>query len=263
MSELLLHGCLTKVARAKEHLGMLKSSVESFTLDREAYSIVKEMDTDTGVHTLRLQIYRDPTLDDWALLIGDCIHNMRSALDHLFWALVLLKYPNGTNTWSPDAAFPITRHKHIFESRKPRLEQWVGKNVTEMLENMQPYQGAGPDKNALLFIHEWDITDKHKLLVPLVWIAEQGELTFERGGKHPSPAIHTTFHAARMENDAVIATIKVSPPDAVMDVDFNPTLGIVFETDPIAHIVIPALESLIGVVESVIKDFDPLFNTPS
>jgi hypothetical protein len=139
-------------------------------------------------------------------------------------------------------AFPILRDRGTFNGRKAKIERWVGQRAAAMIENMQPYQGAGPDKNALLFIHSRDITDKHKLLVPLVGIAEHGQLVIQ-GGDHPSPSIHTVFSAAAIEDDAVLAKIT--------------------ETEPISHIVVPSLESLISVVENVGSDFAPLFGHSS
>jgi hypothetical protein len=252
-----LVGYRAKIARAKEHLRVLKESIDSFILDRNAYSVIKEPNPETGVFVFRLQLHRSPPLTEWSLIIGDCIHNMRSALDHLFWQLVLLENPSGVA--DSTASFPILRDRGTFKGRKAKIEGWIGKRAAAMVENMQPYQGAGPDKNAFLFIHSRDITDKHKLLVPFVGVSERGQIAL-KGGDFDTPNIHVELPGGPLENGTIIATITVSPPDGVVDVDFNPTLGIVFETDPIAHIVLPSLEMLIGVVESVGGDFAPLFS---
>jgi hypothetical protein len=251
-----LVGYRAKIARAKEHLCELKESIDSFILDRNAYSVIKEPNPETGVFVFRLQLHRSPPLTEWSLIIGDCIHNMRSALDHLFWQLVLLENPNGVADTT--ASFPILRDRGTFKGRKAKIERWIGQRAATMVENMQPYQGAGPDKNPFLFIHSCDITDKHKLLVPFVGITEHGEIAL-KPGEFNTPSIRTEFLGGPLENGTILATITVSPPEGVVDVDFNPTLGIVFETDPIAHIVLPSLEMLIFVVESVGTEFVPLF----
>lgn len=261
MSSLLLSGYLAKVERAKEHLGVLEVSVNTFVTDRNAYSVIKEVDAKAGVFTFRLKLHKEPPLVEWSLVLGDCIHNMRSALDHLFWALVLLKHPHGVKGAS-SANFPILRDPNTFKSRKSNLENWVGKGVAAMLENMQPYQGAGPDKNGLLFIHECDITDKHKLLVPLAGIAERGELVLKRGNDHPSPHVHTELLNVPMEDGAVIARITVAPAESVMDVDFNPTIGIILNPDGVREdVMFPSLADLLEILASVYGDFAPLFQS--
>lgn len=90
---------------------------------------------------------------------------MRAALDHLFYALILLRHPKGVE--DSTVHFPILKDRGTFFGRKKKLEDWIGPEAAAMIENVQPYQGAGPSKNALFFIHTSDVADKHRLLLPL------------------------------------------------------------------------------------------------
>lgn len=192
-------------------------------------------------------------------MIGDCIHNMRAALDHLFWALILLKNPSGVR--ASDAIFPILRDRTTFKGRKAKIENWVGKDVAAMIERMQPYNGAGPDQNALLFIHTSDIADKHKLLIPFLGVVQGGQVRLQLANEStPMPDFPTEFVAGALEDNAKIAEVRVSPPEAVVDVDIDIALNVIFESmAPNVYVVTPSLESLIGVVESVAADFASQF----
>ena len=50
--------------------------------------IVAESDPNTGDQVFKFRV-RAPIPVDLSLVIGDAVHNLRSALDHLAWQLVL------------------------------------------------------------------------------------------------------------------------------------------------------------------------------
>src|SRR6266536_1025914 len=75
-----------KLKRAEKHIGELNSALEEFYATKP-YGIRKKIDPDT-----RDQIYYLTRLDSVplpiSLIIGDVLQNLRSALDHLAYALV-------------------------------------------------------------------------------------------------------------------------------------------------------------------------------
>src|SRR4051812_7680913 len=82
-----LEGVRLKLVRADEHLETLDNQITSF-LEREPYSVSYERKPDGSEHIYRAHVVEDPPLA-LGVLIGDCLQNMRSALDHLVWQLAL------------------------------------------------------------------------------------------------------------------------------------------------------------------------------
>lgn len=263
-----LNGFDAKIRRTKEHLGTFQASVRSYLDDPEAYSIIEEPDLETGVFTYRLHVYRQPPSEEWSLLFGDCIHNLRAALDHLFWALVLLKHPKATddpkvvrNHWK--ANFPIYGDRTRFVRRQSDLEYFVGKDALATLERMQPYHGLGAGKG-LQVINECDVTDKHRLLVPMVALAIRSDVFMDRGknNSYTGPIdIEHTAPPTNMETGAVVGKITISPPKAVVKVNYKPTLNVILKMDGLTEVFTPeSTISLIEVVEAVRRVFAARFD---
>src|SRR5262249_4018917 len=109
-----LTGVLAKIERAKKHIRDLDSAIQSFR-DTDPYGVRTENDSQTGQIIQRIQV-RSQVPSTLSLLIGDAVHNLRSALDHLAWQLV---EANG-DTPTTKTAFPIykTLAKYTTESTR-------------------------------------------------------------------------------------------------------------------------------------------------
>ena len=96
---------------------------------------------------------------DASLFIGDCVHNLRSALDHLVWQLV----EAGGGTPNKDTFFPIcdSPHKYASAIGKGEIEKMAGRAKT-ILREVQPFV---THDDTLSVMHELDRFDKHRLLI--------------------------------------------------------------------------------------------------
>lgn len=104
----------------------------------------------------------DPSLP---MIVGDCFHNLRSALDHLTYQLALL---NGTGR---DAAsrisFPVyatpKKFKNFVDSR---VAKFISTAALREIESLQPYHTSDPPEiDALWQLTELDNIDKHRLFI--------------------------------------------------------------------------------------------------
>src|SRR5438128_2720160 len=85
-----LAGIHLKVSRANEHLNDLRKIVtgcESATCE-----VVIENDLESDIGWLTLRLPQPPR--NLSIVAGDCLYNLRSALDHLVWQLVLSNPPH-------------------------------------------------------------------------------------------------------------------------------------------------------------------------
>jgi hypothetical protein len=124
------------------------------------YGIQRRDNPETGECTFYLTQVPDipPRL---VAIIGDALHNLRSALDHLAWQLVIKAGNIPTNV----TAFPIcdSAKHHQHESRK-RLKG-MSQNAIDAIDNLKPYKGGGDPDNLLWCLHRLNAIDKHRLLV--------------------------------------------------------------------------------------------------
>ena len=68
----------------------------------------------------------------WAVILGDAVHNLRSALDHLIWQLVLLDTgKDGSN----EHQFPVASsgERRILEHRQGRWSEHARHAVARYL----------------------------------------------------------------------------------------------------------------------------------
>src|SRR5204862_8169161 len=85
MPRLDLSGAHAKLDRAYEHLQALNAEIERWVA-RYPYGLRHEVGDEGREHVGFLEVYRRPDSAQFGLLIGDCAHNLRSALDHLAFA---------------------------------------------------------------------------------------------------------------------------------------------------------------------------------
>ena len=147
-----------KVERAKEHIRELGRSIQAFR-DSNPYGFIIEDDLQTGDKVHRLEI-RKETPDCFALLIGDAVHNLRSALDHLAWQLVI------ANGQVPISGPGGTQFRIYNPSPKPKPMQGkiqgISADAQKLIDGIKPYRGGNDDLWAL---EQLDVIDKHKLLI--------------------------------------------------------------------------------------------------
>jgi hypothetical protein len=77
----IFHGPRLKVERAKKHIDDFNQEIIEFT-GRDPYGIIEDRDSQPGKLVIRY-VVRAPPPHTWPLLVGDAIHNLRSALDLL------------------------------------------------------------------------------------------------------------------------------------------------------------------------------------
>jgi hypothetical protein len=81
-----LKGVRVKIDRAKKHLSELDRSIRAFEA-LHPYSVMPDKKSEPSYVIDRFWLNVDIP-DEWAAVLGDCVHNLRSALDLLAVALV-------------------------------------------------------------------------------------------------------------------------------------------------------------------------------
>jgi hypothetical protein len=133
-----------KLRWARRHYEALAPALREFE-ETKPYSISAQADFEAGRYEFHVHDLKPPN-PDWALMLGDCIHNARSALDCLMAQLYGLA--SGTDPKDIDwLQFPITSKpehflaaKGISKARKEiRFSGFLGR-----IEEIQPFNARNP-----------------------------------------------------------------------------------------------------------------------
>lgn len=172
-------GCIAKYQRAQFHYDVLRKEIETRYGGTDAlatFTMERGIDPDNPrIFRWVVSEFDQPPLE-WATIVGDVVHNLRSSLDHLVYELSFL----GTQG-NPGAktAFPCVLTKKSWDSKeiqKVKL-QGVLESHKQKLYTAQPCyrrrDDASPEAfnlrrhNALWVLQELSNDDKHRMLLPV------------------------------------------------------------------------------------------------
>lgn len=234
-----------KVARAESHIAELQGRVNSW-LASDPITNRAAIDEDRLGWTLRLIVRQPPPIEEWATIVGDVVHNLRSALDALVWTLATA---NGSEPSRPtQVQFPIVGNseKWADEARR-RLGDLPGK-YADRIKSLQPFNhpAGEEDHNALALLHQLDIDDKHKAgltaRVTPAGIQHDGHVRFfsaEAASRNAPP--RTTLHEPEIRSDALLVEETTVDPIDTVKGNFRLSLILGLETP---HGSVPLFETL-------------------
>jgi len=174
-------GVREKLRRAHMHREDFERRVRRF-VHTKAYTAVREDDVEAGKRRWIVQVHKRPPLIRWGALLGECLFDFRSALDHLALDLAV------ANTSGPLSAEVEEKSEFpIFWKRTPtkrELDNRIGSihpDARRLIEKMQPY--GRKDRAALKYLDALHNFDKHRTLHLVVGVgtglAHFGDMDFE------------------------------------------------------------------------------------
>jgi hypothetical protein len=145
------HNHELKLERATEHLSTLQDQIDEW-IDA-TYRYVAELDPRSGKKHIFVQVLNAPPAA-FRPIIGDCLHNLRSALDNLAYELAVAHHK---------CALPEPFHrKSEFPILRTRLAAYTQRRKY-LFKRLQPYQrGAKYWVHPLWQLHHLNNLDKHR-----------------------------------------------------------------------------------------------------
>ncbi|MEA2998554.1 MAG: hypothetical protein QOK17_387 [Sphingomonadales bacterium] len=127
--------------------------------DSKPYELFPEQDPNTGEHVYRVRVHKCVP-DEFSIIVGDVVHNLRSALDQLVCGLVRAnrKQVTGGN------GFPIMGSRKSFEDAAVGKLKNVGAKADRFIRRLKPYKGGNA---SFWLLSELDNMDKHNAIVPV------------------------------------------------------------------------------------------------
>jgi hypothetical protein len=153
-----MDSALLKIKRAEKHL----SELSILFRKKKPFSYFIETNCKTGLRSTFAKRNID-VANDAAIIIGDIIHNLRSAIDHAYWTCTN-EYAKNDNE-KRNIQFPIAKTEADFiNCVLTGLPKKVSESFCLALTELKPYRDSG--NQLLCAIHDMDVKDKHKLLIP-------------------------------------------------------------------------------------------------
>jgi hypothetical protein len=250
LTSALLDEARDKVCRGKEHYYALDMELQKFW-DSKPSIVAHEYDEKQAKNLFRFKVQRVAPLSTWALIIGDAVHNARSALDYVAWRIA------GGDIGDRDTLFPICECPGQFKAiAKRRLSRVHPDAITE-IGKFQPYLRPNMQESALWLLETLENRDKHKLLTPTQTFVFMSSFEF----RDPLPCTLPVRPGSRIEHDAVVVEVPGAPnADVNMKLEFS--MDILFKRGIVSssadYEVRQGLIKIFEAVEMVIAAFDRL-----
>jgi hypothetical protein len=103
----------------------------------------------------------DPPPPRLGVLVGDFVHNLRSALDHVVWQLALTRGDEP----STELQFPIVSDRERWPGAVRRRLPDVPDEAVRLIETMQPYHHDDPMTHPLAVLRDLSNEDKHRVIL--------------------------------------------------------------------------------------------------
>jgi hypothetical protein len=162
---------LAKIDRAREQIEALKTELHA-AMESDAHKLDVKLTRDTygGHAALTLTVSRLPVFStEVSLLIGEVVHNLRSALDHLAWHLIP---PARIEQLSGRAAevvyFPMARNRRGYLASISQRLPGTSNDQRNVIERYQPYHRSEAGR-AMRTLRTLSNTDKHRFIVPALY----------------------------------------------------------------------------------------------
>lgn len=162
-----------KFARAMQHLNDLHSQIQLWSararVDKDC--VISEDRTRLDVF---LRLEHRPPVSQWSLILGDYLHNLRSALDAVVWELANL---DGRCPSVPHRVqFPVAMKENDWKRIADRDLSTVPPTALERIRLTQPFNVDDPTTAPIYLLHRLDIQDKHRSLLHFKFKLQQIKL---------------------------------------------------------------------------------------
>jgi len=211
MLEQLLSSCLAKIKASEAHLDRFNEATNRFFEGKSQIApIAGEANPQRTKYVFTIEEVIDWPALEFGVIIGDCVHCLRSALDQLVWGLARV----------PDSrtAFPICRTEKEWITDAPSRYWSVPDTYISLINRAQPYhRGDKAAEHPLALLSVLSNLDKHRGIPTIALVPDNHQC--EIGLTHGIAEISNVRFkkGAVYERGAVIAEAKIVPDDSGLE----------------------------------------------
>jgi hypothetical protein len=253
-----------KTERAKEHIRDLKTEIGAF-FSKNPYKIGAKRNSQT-----RKPIYYVTDVAEIperiSAIVGDVLQNLRSALDHLAYALFMIGPGGRAGAHGNWVYFPICDDASKYATESPRKIKGLGQDAIDSINATKPYKGGN---DTIWLLHKLNNIDKHRFVI-LVGGAfrsmDLGAIVSQYARKaFPQHADMPTLHAFFSPGDPMFPLkvgdeLYIGAPDEEMNEEMQFAFDIAFGEPGIIEgkPLIETLQSMANLIDNLLTDFAPL-----
>lgn len=250
------HSYEKKLANAYAHLETLRGEVAAWAGSHPyTWSVEYDPSEQEQIYFAELT---DPPFDRFGSLAGDCLHNMRAALDHLVFEAseVALGQPLPQDV-AEKTEFPIFGPKPLDAKSRKRRIGLLPEEAQVLIEGMQPHTyGTAFTEHPLWVLHDLERIDKHRLPVSarpmfhdmLITVPATAGIRERPGGRAKYSVSFNT--EATFDGRTEMARFPSSAPPEIDDMNLEMSLDVVLDEKMPAggHSLVPLAENLLNYV---------------
>jgi hypothetical protein len=129
------------LSRAEKHFKSVDVDISN-VMESKPYFVALEYDAKESKYLCRVRKVKPLPQEHWALVIGDCVHNARSALDYIAWRLAGSKLSDRNTMW------PIFETPEGFAGRGLQRLSGIHPDARAEIVKLQPYNEPNPQLGA-------------------------------------------------------------------------------------------------------------------
>jgi hypothetical protein len=238
-----------KLSRAEKHLRGFNQCVQRFR-ETDPYRTTRHLEGDGAEHVYTVEIRSYPP-PDLGAIVGDLLHNLRSALDSVVYDLSVAAKPALTEKERGSVGFPIALREKNFDMAKVR---YAPRAAQAEVKCAQPYTGDKADMHPLWLLSRFNNVDKHRQVLVVPANTMGGSWQDSSLPERPRESFHPL---GPFEDGAELARFSFSEPQPEVDMDFAPMLNVSLDDR-----VLPAsfdMEEMVACVRDTVPRFERFF----
>lgn len=218
-----------KLDRADQQIDSLRADLlAALDVHKSEQWLDLKSDTYGEKPAITLYVTRVPVLStEMSLAIGEIVHNLRSSLDQLAWALVpASEMRRLTHRQRIGIRFPMVRSRARYLSSIHRRLPGVDSEHLATIERYQPYRRA-PAGRAVRILQSLSNTDKHRANVPAQFYPVGFRCNLKFKNAEPRERITRLAPGRRLKlgTRLVTWTFSIRPSDVSMDLEISASPG--------------------------------------
>ena len=222
--------CWLKIGRAEEHAKTVSDEITTWEdAEPKPYSFTRHRDAQGHRYSITVH-FSIPYRDRWALIAGDCIHNLRCALDHFVYAIAVRQ--TGLNPPADERRlqFPIADNPENFAVQAERIRS-LSQAVRTSIELVQPYNRRHGLLPPLLgLVRDFDDRDKHRLLNVSISRQQSGDAQIDCPIGHRVSSM--SVNPDDIVNGTEIMAFTVDPPCPNVNYEYETAFTVGFNHPP-------------------------------
>jgi hypothetical protein len=219
-----------KVARAVQHLNDLMSRINLWVASNPV-TLEPRISEDRLRLELRLKVHSPPPALEWSLILGDCLHVLRSALDACVWELA---HATGTPPHPQWLSFPVCRSRSDWRRARERNLQTVSDVFADRIQAAQPFNAPDrqTERHLVACLSYLDNRDKHRSNISVLVETQQVQQDLQVAMEEAAGSVpHTIWHTASAEDGALVGELRFTDRIARVSSNVGVKFGVGVETE--------------------------------